>query len=511
VTLVGELALWVALLMAGWAAFASALTVRLARPELGESGRRALVVVAGALAVSVAAIVVALQREELSLALVAATTSHVLAPPLRVASLWGAPAGTTLVGALLVALGLLPLARRGAPRAPRVVATSAALLLLPLAVLCAAWYPFERLAWTAPEGAGLDPRLHHPLAIVQPLLRLAGFALVAQGAALAAAAVAARDAGTGWWREARRALTLAWLVLGVAILAGAWWGYSTFGWAGGWAWMPVDDLTLPTWLAALAFALLARTRAPQRTPRWWIAALPLAALACALLGAYALAVAPVDGLRAALGREAGKGLALLVVVGLAAALWLVRRRIGRASEPTMDDAAAMPATDGRAMSGRAAAARIGAAISLLGALGVGVALAGVVARRESIVRLRDGQSAELLSPGGTRWRLTSQGVSRYPRGNVDATTVALDLRRDGRPAGILTAAQLVELDEAGHSHGDSFDRPGWRSPLRSGLLVALEEAVGEEARLRVVFTPGVGWLWVGGLLVLAGGAVALRD
>src|SRR5207244_3770290 len=47
--------------------------------------------------------------------------------------------------------------------------------------------------------------------------------------------------------------TLAWLILGLGNLLGAWWAYHVLGWGGYWGWDPVENVALMPWLAGTAF------------------------------------------------------------------------------------------------------------------------------------------------------------------------------------------------------------------------------------------------------------------
>jgi cytochrome c-type biogenesis protein CcmF len=48
-------------------------------------------------------------------------------------------------------------------------------------------------------------------------------------------------------------MLLAWLLLGVGNIIGAWWAYVELGWGGYWAWDPVENAGLMPWLTATAF------------------------------------------------------------------------------------------------------------------------------------------------------------------------------------------------------------------------------------------------------------------
>ena len=75
-TVLGNLALWLALLVGVWGALAGFVGGRLARPDLGHSARRAVFAMCGALLVAVFALEWALFQHDFNVEYVAAYTSR---------------------------------------------------------------------------------------------------------------------------------------------------------------------------------------------------------------------------------------------------------------------------------------------------------------------------------------------------------------------------------------------------------------------------------------------------
>ncbi|MEM1597427.1 MAG: cytochrome c biogenesis protein CcsA [Pyrobaculum sp.] len=105
-----------------------------------------------------------------------------------------------------------------------------------LTAYAAAERPFETLGANPQTGLGLNPLLRSPWAVPHPLAVLVGYGLL-----LASAAA-----------DSQKAARWAWLLLSAGLLMGAVWSYQTFGWAGYWAWDPVENALLAVWLAATA-------------------------------------------------------------------------------------------------------------------------------------------------------------------------------------------------------------------------------------------------------------------
>jgi cytochrome c-type biogenesis protein CcmF len=121
----------------------------------------------------------------------------------------------------------------------------------------------------------LSPLLQHPAMLIHPPIIFLGYATWAVPCALAIAALLSGplrvddDAlslaaphtlpdlqtplDSTWVRIARPWALVAWTVLGVGILLGAYWSYEELGWGGYWAWDPVENGSLIPWLIGSAF------------------------------------------------------------------------------------------------------------------------------------------------------------------------------------------------------------------------------------------------------------------
>lgn len=261
--LIGELALWVALLMAGWAAGLSFAGSKMGRADLSASGRRALHVTAAALLVATAGVVAALLTRDFSIAYVTRHSSAELRRAYTVTALWSGSAGALLVTALLLALLAAPAvasaARRDRTEAAWTAGTAGTLLAACLLVVGVVHNPYARLGWLPADGSGLDPALRHALAVPARPLVLLGYA-VAGVAVAVAAGVAAADTARVRWRAVRPWALGAWVPLtaGIALqMRGAY----LYGAAPGlWRWAPGTVLSAATWIAAgVALHLLGRS------------------------------------------------------------------------------------------------------------------------------------------------------------------------------------------------------------------------------------------------------------
>lgn len=493
--LVGEVCLWIAVVMAAWAATVSLAAGALHRGDLAASGRRGLYVAAAALAVATAGVVDGLVRRDFSLAYVVLHTSLDLPTPYAVAALWSGPAGTMLVWALALSLIAAGLAWRGARRAPGRRAWTAGVvalfLLFPLLVVTLQANPYARLSWAAGDGQGLDPRLRASAMVLQRPLLVFGYAAACIPAVLVLGALLARRADDGMWTAARRWAVAAWTSLGAAILLAA---RGALASAGAWTWPPDVAVPLAEWaVTAVVLHLPARGRPDRPLVNTNILAAGATALG-ALAGAYALAAAagpealfePASGASAPAWTGAG-------VVLAGAVCYLAATRRGAL-------AGSRPASPGRRVT--AIVAHAAAAVLALG-------LAGSLFATRNVVTLRTGQEARVADPMGGTWRFVSQGVSRSATPDADVWAAPLEVSRDDAPAALLVAERLQFHD----AQGDSVFAPVVRPAVRaSPVLSARAELLatdGDRVELRVTFVPLAAWIWVGGVVLVLAGAVSL--
>jgi cytochrome c-type biogenesis protein CcmF len=347
VTLVGELALWLALLTSAWATIASAAVAWRSGVAFGgarglaRSAHRALVVAALALLVAAVALARALVTRDLSVAYVAAHVNANLPTPYALAALWSGGAGSLLLLTLFVATASAgaTIGVRRWPVEERAQATAMLALTLTCltTIVVLAARPFAREAWLAADGRGLNPELQHPLVLLHPLLVLAGEALSVVPFAFALGG-STRRSDAGWLRVALGVATPSWLALTAGIGVGMRWAYVQLGWGGVWNWDPVQNGALLVWLALTAFlhAAVVTRRAPVAR-RWTIAlgATPLlASIAATALAHGGILASAHSFARSSAGPWLGGMLAALVALTLVIAV----RRAERSGAPAAAEA-----------------------------------------------------------------------------------------------------------------------------------------------------------------------------
>jgi cytochrome c-type biogenesis protein CcmF len=286
----GAGALLAGLVLAGFSAVISFWAGATERAVFVQIGRRAFYAAALMVVIAAAILETALLAHDFALAYVTEHTDLGTALPLVVAGFYGGQEGSLLYWTLILCLlGSVSLAA-GARVGDRVAAYAAGILASIVAfflfVLDAVASPFDLLAFTPPDGLGLNPVLRDMGMLVHPPVVLAGFASFAIPFAFACAALLAGRADAAWIRHTRRFALLAWSLQSAGLLLGMWWAYHVLGWGGYWGWDPVENVALMPWLATTAYLHSAQVQERTGRLRGWNFGLVIVAFLLVVLGTF---------------------------------------------------------------------------------------------------------------------------------------------------------------------------------------------------------------------------------
>ena len=256
-TLLGQFALWVALLLGVWSAAVAFSGRWRGREDLRRSISGAVFGTLAALAVAALALWKGLVTHDFNIEYVAAYTSRNLPSGYIVSALWAGQKGSLLFWALVLSLfaslAQLLTPRRYAPLLPYVAGVTSAVTAFFVCTMIFAANPFERLAFTPADGRGLNPQLQNPGMMIHPPMLYLGYISITIPFAFAVAALLTRSLDTGWIHAIRKWTLVSWLFLSIGITLGMWWAYVELGWGGYWAWDPVENASLLPWLTMTAF------------------------------------------------------------------------------------------------------------------------------------------------------------------------------------------------------------------------------------------------------------------
>jgi cytochrome c-type biogenesis protein CcmF len=331
VILVGELSLWVALLMAAWAATVSFAGGALARRDLVASGERAIYATLAMVVLASLGLWTALFSHDFSIKYVASFTSANLPKAYLFTAFWAGQAGSLLFWCLILAMysALAIYTNRTRNRAlmPYVSGTLALVLIFFLATMCFGANPYERLDWIPPDGRGMNPQLQNPGMAIHPPNLYLGYVGTTIPFAFAVAALITRRLDTEWLAAVRRWALVAWFFNTTGILLGMWWAYVELGWGGYWAWDPVENASLLPWLVNTAFLHSIMVQEKRGMLRKWNVTLVISTFLLSIFGTFITRSGIISSVHSFAQSPVGNWFAGFLVLGMVASAYLVTTRL----------------------------------------------------------------------------------------------------------------------------------------------------------------------------------------
>ncbi|MCH8309470.1 MAG: cytochrome c biogenesis protein CcsA, partial [Chloroflexi bacterium] len=143
----------------------------------------------------------------------------------------------------------------------------------------------------------------------------------------ARAGLLARKIDDDWVDWGRTWGLVAWALLGIGLLLGAWWAYTILGWGGYWAWDPVENSALMPWLAMTAFVHSIMVQKRRGMFRMWNMIIIIIGFTMALLGMFINRGGPVPSVhsfaQSAMGWLFLGFMAFTLVASIAVFIWKV--------------------------------------------------------------------------------------------------------------------------------------------------------------------------------------------
>ncbi|MDD9951801.1 MAG: cytochrome c biogenesis protein CcsA [Zetaproteobacteria bacterium] len=174
----------------------------------------------------------------------------------RISAFWSSLEGSHFLWTLLLgvytSIALLTYAKENEHLIPYVSASLQAVL---------AWMFYLALTYSDPfvvqyplpeNGLGMNALLQNMYMMAHPPSLFTGYTALAIPFGYAMAALAYGDITEGWLRTIRHWTLYGWTFLTVGIFLGGRWAYVELGWAGYWAWDPVENSSFLPWLFATA-------------------------------------------------------------------------------------------------------------------------------------------------------------------------------------------------------------------------------------------------------------------
>jgi cytochrome c-type biogenesis protein CcmF len=289
-TLLGQLSLWLALLVGLWGAITGFAGGLQGRADLQQSARHATFAMLAALLVACVSLEVAIFRHDFNLEYVAAYTSRNLPTFYLWSALYAGQKGSLLFWAtvlsLFAALAQVLTARRHRAYLPYVAGVTCLVAAFFVSVLLFAANPFERMAFTPVDGRGMNPQLQNPGMVFHPPMLYLGYISITIPFAFAIAALLSKKLDSDWLVAVRKWTLVSWLFLGIGLLIGMWWAYVELGWGGYWAWDPVENAALLPWLVMTAFLHSVMVQEKRGMLKKWNLALIIGAWLLSIFGTF---------------------------------------------------------------------------------------------------------------------------------------------------------------------------------------------------------------------------------
>jgi cytochrome c-type biogenesis protein CcmF len=331
VILVGELSLWVALVMAAWTTTVSYSGARLRRNDLIASGERGIYTTFALVLLASIGLWTALLSHDFSFKFVASTTSRNMPAIYVFAAFWGGQAGSLLFWALILsfysAVAVFLHRKRSSEMMPWVTGTLALVQLFFLLTTCLGANPYSRLDFVPLDGTGLNPQLQNPGMAIHPPNLYLGYVATTVPFAFAIGALFTRRLDNEWLAAVRRWSLVSWFFLTVGITLGMWWAYVELGWGGYWAWDPVENASFLPWLTGTAFLHSIMIQEKRGMLRKWNVVLVVATFLLAILGTFITRSGVIESVHAFAQSPVGNWFAGFLVIAIALTSYLVTTRL----------------------------------------------------------------------------------------------------------------------------------------------------------------------------------------
>jgi len=331
VILIGELSLWVALLMAAWSMTVSYAGGASRRLDLVDSGVRGLYATFAMVLLASIGLWTALLSRDFSLEYVAGHISASMPSAYVFTAFWSGQAGSMLFWALILSMyGTIAIATsraRNQELVPWATGTLSAILLFFIATTVFKANPFIRLPFTPLDGRGMNPQLQNPGMAFHPPNLYLGYVATAIPFAFAIAALFAKRLDAEWLGVVRRWALLSWFFLTIGIVLGMWWAYVELGWGGYWAWDPVENSSFLPWLTTTAFLHSIMIQEKRGMLRKWNVVLVVVSFLLAIFGTFITRSGVIESVHSFAQSPVGPWFATFFVLSTGISIYLVGIRL----------------------------------------------------------------------------------------------------------------------------------------------------------------------------------------
>ena len=243
------------------------------------------------LSISIGILAYAFATDDFSVQIVAAQSNTLLPMQYKLTALWGGHEGSFLLWTFMLSGWMLAVSVFSKSMPIEFVAR----VLGVLGLLCVAYIlfmlatsnPFMRIVPLPPgDGSDLNTALQDFGFIVHPPTLYMGYVGFSVVFAFAIAALLSGRLDAAWARWSRPWANISWAILTIGIALGSWWAYYELGWGGWWAWDPVENPPLITWLLGTALIHSLAATEKRGVFKSWTVLLAILAFSGSLLGTF---------------------------------------------------------------------------------------------------------------------------------------------------------------------------------------------------------------------------------
>ena len=273
------------------------------------------------LGISILILAYAFAADDFSVQFVAQHSNSALPTRYKLTAVWGGHEGSFLLWTFMLAGWMLAVAIFS----KSVPIDFVARVLGVLGLLCGAYIlfmlatsnPFDRIVPLPPaDGADLNSALQDFGFIVHPPTLYMGYVGFSVVFAFAIAALLSGRLDAAWARWSRPWANISWAILTIGIALGSWWAYYELGWGGWWAWDPVENPPLITWLFGTALIHSLAMTEKRGMFKNWTVLLAILAFSGSLLGTFITRSGLLTSVHA-FASDPSRGFFILGILGLA--------------------------------------------------------------------------------------------------------------------------------------------------------------------------------------------------
>ncbi|MFI5310128.1 MAG: hypothetical protein ACHQQ3_02750 [Gemmatimonadales bacterium] len=137
-------------------------------------------------------------------------------------------------------------------------------------------------------------------------------------------------------------------------------------------------------------------------------------------------------------------------------------------------------------------------------------LAASALRSQQVLEIADGATVHLADPLRRDWSFTSQGASRIERPGQLVAAVALRAAQGKERPQFITTEYREYFGQDDRERFPPLATTGTGASLLEDVAVTYVSGGEGTATLRVTFVPLVSWVWIGGVAIVIGAALAIR-